>query len=134
KSISPMRSATTQMATAAIDSHTSGANRLKLFLILSGLSAWDSPGQHSLHLGQNLCMSLFANLVAVSQRVGATTARLAKIRELAACLRAVEPNEIDTAVHYLSGEIPQGRFGIGYATLRKASERGGVATTATLTI
>ena len=79
-------------------------------------------------------MSLFTNLVAVSQRVGATTARLAKVRELAACLRAVEPSEIDTAVHYLSGEIPQGRFGIGYATLRKASERGGVAATATLTI
>ena len=79
-------------------------------------------------------MSLFANLVAVSQRVGATTARLAKVRELAACLRAVEPSEIDTAVHYLSGEIPQGRFGIGYAILRKASEQSGVAATATLTI
>ena len=79
-------------------------------------------------------MSLFANLVAVSQRVGATTARLAKVRELAACLRAVEPSEIDTAVHYLSGEMPQGRFGIGYATLRKASEQGGVAASATLTI
>ncbi len=26
-------------------------------------------------------------------------------------------------MHYLSGEIPQGRFGIGYATLRKASEQ-----------
>ena len=72
--------------------------------------------QHSLPLGHNPCMSLFANLVAVSQRVGATTARLAKVRELAACLRAVEPSEIDTAVHYLSGELPQGRFGIGYAT------------------
>jgi ATP-dependent DNA ligase I len=79
-------------------------------------------------------MSLFANLVAVSQRVGATTARLAKVRELSAGLRAVEPNEIDTAVHYLSGELPQGRFGIGYATLRKASDRGGVAATATLAI
>jgi DNA ligase-1 len=79
-------------------------------------------------------MSLFANLVAVSQRVGATTARLAKVRELAACLRAVEPSEIDIAVHYLSGELPQGRFGIGYTTLRKASERGGVASTALLTI
>jgi DNA ligase-1 len=79
-------------------------------------------------------MSLFANLVAVSQRVGATTARLAKVRELAACLRAVEPSEIDTAVHYLSGDMPQGRFGIGYATLRKASEQGGVAATATLTL
>ena len=79
-------------------------------------------------------MSLFADLVAVSQRVGATTARLAKVRELAACLRAVEPNEIDTAVHYLSGEIPQGRIGIGYAVLRKASEisRGGASASLTI--
>ena len=73
--------------------------------------------QHSLLLGHNPFMSLFANLVGVSQRVGATTARLAKVRELAACLRAVEPSEIDIAVQYLSGEIPQGRFGIGYAML-----------------
>ena len=79
-------------------------------------------------------MGLFANLVGVSQRVGATTARLAKVRELATCLRAVEPSEIDTAVHYLSGELPQGRFGIGYAILRRASEQSGVASTATLTI
>jgi DNA ligase-1 len=79
-------------------------------------------------------MSLFADLVAVSQRVGATSARLAKVRELAACLRAVEPNEIDTAVHYLSGEIPQGRFGIGYTSLRKASETSGSAASASLTI
>jgi DNA ligase-1 len=79
-------------------------------------------------------MSLFADLVAASQRVGATSARLAKVRELAAHLRAVEPSQIDTAVHYLSGEIPQGRFGIGYAALRKASEQGGAAASATLTI
>jgi DNA ligase-1 len=79
-------------------------------------------------------MSSFVDLVAVSQRVGATSARLAKVRELAACLRAVEPSEIDTAVHYLSGEIPQGRFGIGYAALRKAGEASGVAAAATLTI
>jgi DNA ligase-1 len=79
-------------------------------------------------------MSLFADLVSVSQRVGATTARLAKVRELAAFLRAVEPSEIDTAVHYLSGEIPQGRFGIGYAILAQAGERAGVASSATLTI
>jgi DNA ligase-1 len=79
-------------------------------------------------------MSLFADLVAVSRRVGATSARLAKVRELAAHLRAVEPSEIDTAVHYLSGEIPQGRFGIGYAVLRKASETSGAAAAAGLTL
>ncbi len=79
-------------------------------------------------------MSSFVGLVAVSQRVGETTARLAKVRELAGCLRAVEPSEIDIAVHYLSGEIPQGRFGIGYSALRKASEASGAADAATLTI
>jgi len=79
-------------------------------------------------------MSLFAELVAVSRRVGATSARLAKVRELAAHLRAVEPSEIDTAVHYLSGDTPQGRFGIGYAVLRKAVEAGGAAANATLAI
>ncbi|MEA3179671.1 MAG: ligase 1, partial [Gammaproteobacteria bacterium] len=66
-------------------------------------------------------MTLLANLVATSQRVGATSGRLAKIRELAAFLRAMAPEEIETGAHYLSGEIPQGRIGIGYATLRAAA-------------
>ena len=123
KSISSMRWTSTHAATPAIDSHTTGRNRLRTCLGTLGIRSTYNP-----------LMSLFANLVAVSQRVGATSARLAKVRELAACLRAVEPSEIDIAVHYLSGEIPQGRFGIGYATLRKASEQGGVASTATLTI
>src|SRR5918994_1914785 len=123
KSISSSRWTSTHAAMPAIDSHTTGRNRLRTCLGTLGIRSTYNPH-----------MSLFANLVAVSQRVGATAARLAKVRELAACLRAVEPSEIDTAVHYLSGEIPQGRFGIGYATLRKASEQGGVASTATLTI
>lgn len=65
-------------------------------------------------------MTLLATLVDVSQRVGATAARLAKVRELAACLRALEPAEIDIGVLYLSGETPQGRIGIGYAVLQAA--------------
>src|SRR4051812_9318957 len=66
-------------------------------------------------------MTLLASLVETSQRVGATSGRLAKIRELAALLRSLEPAEIQIGVHYLSGEIPQGRIGIGYATLRSAA-------------
>ena len=66
-------------------------------------------------------MTLLADLVNASQRVGATSARLAKVRELAACLRELEPGEIEIGVQYLSGETPQGRFGIGYALLRDAS-------------
>jgi DNA ligase 1 len=68
-------------------------------------------------------MTLLANLVATSQRVGATSGRLAKIRELAAFLRSLAPSpaEIETGAHYLSGEIQQGRIGIGYAALRNAA-------------
>jgi DNA ligase 1 len=65
-------------------------------------------------------MGLLLDLVNTSQRVGATSARLAKVRELAAFLRALPPEEVETAVHYLSGEIPQGRIGIGYSVLKSA--------------
>ncbi len=66
-------------------------------------------------------MTLLADLVATSQRIGAARARLAKIHELASFLRALPPEEIETAVHYLSGEIPQGRTGIGVRALQEAA-------------
>jgi DNA ligase-1 len=67
-------------------------------------------------------MTLFAHLVGTSQRVGAVPGRLAKVRELAALIRSLTPDEIDIAVHYLSGEIPQGKIGIGQAALRAAAQ------------
>lgn len=66
-------------------------------------------------------MTLLLDLVGTSQRVSATSARSSKVRELATFLRALPPEEIDTAVHYLSGETPQGRIGIGYSSLRTAA-------------
>ncbi len=78
-------------------------------------------------------MTLLASLVETSKRVGATSARLGKVRELAGFLRTLQPDEIDTAVSYLAGELPQGRIGIGYATLRSAASRS-PASAATLTI
>jgi DNA ligase-1 len=66
-------------------------------------------------------MTLLAELARTSQRVAATPARLAKVHELAALLKILEPDEIAVAVNYLSGEIPQGKIGIGYATLRAAA-------------
>jgi DNA ligase 1 len=66
-------------------------------------------------------MTLLASLVATSQRVGSASGRLTKIRELGAFLRALAPQEIETGAHYLSGEIQQGRIGIGYAALRTAA-------------
>ncbi len=68
-------------------------------------------------------MTLLAHLVDASQRVSATPARLAKVRELAAFLLSLPPDELETAVHYLSGDIPQGRIGIGYSTLQAAAGR-----------
>ena len=66
-------------------------------------------------------MTLFATLADTSQRVGATAARSAKIRDLAALLRQVQPEEIAIAVHYLSGELPQGRIGVGPAAVSSAA-------------
>jgi DNA ligase-1 len=74
-----------------------------------------------------------ANLVAASQRVGSTPARLSKVRELAAFLRTLQPDEIEVAVHYLSGETPQGRIGIGFSLLQTAASKA-TADAATLSI
>ena len=54
-------------------------------------------------------VTLLAELVRASQRVGATAARRVKVRELAALLKSLTPDEIDIGVHYLSGEIPPGK-------------------------
>jgi DNA ligase-1 len=62
-------------------------------------------------------MTLLAPVVAASLQVAATRSRLAKIRLLAALLRTLDPEELEIAVLFLSGEIRQGRIGIGYSTL-----------------
>jgi DNA ligase 1 len=65
-------------------------------------------------------MTLLAEAAAVSRRVGETRSRLAKVREIAAFLRQVEPAEIRVAIAFLSGEIRQGKLGIAYASLHPA--------------
>jgi DNA ligase-1 len=59
------------------------------------------------------------DLVLTSRRVGEVAGRLAKIEQLAACLRRAGREETDIAVAWLSGEPRQGRIGVGYAALRK---------------
>ena len=66
-------------------------------------------------------MTLFVTLADTSQRVGATAARSAKIRELAELLTQLQPEEIGIAVHYLSGEMTQGRIGIGPAAVSRTA-------------
>ena len=67
-------------------------------------------------------MTLLVRLVEASERVGASSARLAKVRELANLLRSLEPAEIAIGVQNLSGELSQGRIGIGPAVLQAASD------------
>ncbi|MEO9053361.1 MAG: ATP-dependent DNA ligase [Steroidobacteraceae bacterium] len=64
---------------------------------------------------------MLAELVHASQRVGATAARRVKVGELAALLKILTLDEIDIGVHFLSGEIRQGKIGIGYAAVRAAA-------------
>jgi DNA ligase-1 len=67
-------------------------------------------------------MSQLALLAATSQRVGATSKRTVKAKELSDCLQQLAENEVETATLYLSGELPQGKIGIGSASLRAAVE------------
>ena len=62
-------------------------------------------------------MTLFADVVDTSGRVGATSSRSAKTAALAELLRTLEPDEVPIAVGFLSGVPRQGRVGIGYATV-----------------
>ncbi|HEV8442529.1 MAG TPA: ATP-dependent DNA ligase [Steroidobacteraceae bacterium] len=63
-------------------------------------------------------MTLLATVVDTSRRVATTSARSAKIRLLADGLRALDAQELEIAVLYLSGEVRQARLGIGPSTLR----------------
>jgi DNA ligase-1 len=65
-------------------------------------------------------MTLLATVVATSREVAATSARSAKTRLLADRLRAMSADELEIAVQYLSGEIRQGRIGIGGAAVRSS--------------
>ncbi|MEO8441573.1 MAG: ATP-dependent DNA ligase, partial [Betaproteobacteria bacterium] len=65
-------------------------------------------------------MTLFSSIAAVSGRVARTASRLAKVRELAECLRALEAAEVPLAIAFLSGETRQGKLGVSYAALPEA--------------
>ena len=60
---------------------------------------------------------LLADLVDTSAQVRDTRSRLEKRAALAGALRAMDSTEIGIGVAYLSGELPQGRIGLGYAAV-----------------
>jgi ATP-dependent DNA ligase I len=64
----------------------------------------------------NSCV-LLSDLVDASSAVAGTSARSAKIEQIAALLRLVPTGEVKVAVAFLSGEILQGQIGVGYAAL-----------------
>jgi DNA ligase 1 len=60
---------------------------------------------------------LLSEVVDVSAAVAATSARTAKIEQIAALLGRVPPGEVTVAVAFLSGELLQGQIGVGYAAV-----------------
>jgi ATP-dependent DNA ligase I len=60
-------------------------------------------------------------IVATSAAIGRTRSRTAKTELLASCLRRLqpEPEEVPIAVAYLSGRLPRGTIGVGWASLRE---------------
>jgi ATP-dependent DNA ligase I len=61
---------------------------------------------------------LLQEVATTSAAVAETAARLAKIERISAVLRRLGPEEVPVAVAYLSGELPQGSIGVGWASLR----------------
>ena len=62
---------------------------------------------------------LLAEIAQASADVAVTSPRLGKVARLAGCLERASPEEAAVAVAYLSGELPQGTVGVGWASLRE---------------
>ncbi|HYV00974.1 MAG TPA: ATP-dependent DNA ligase, partial [Actinomycetota bacterium] len=60
----------------------------------------------------------FEEIARTSVSVAETPSRLAKVRHLASLLRSLRAEEVPVAVAHLSGTLPQGSIGIGWAALR----------------
>ena len=61
---------------------------------------------------------LLADVAAASQVVAATTRRTEKVRRSRTRCGAADADEVAVVVAYLSGELPQRRTGVGWASLR----------------
>ena len=59
-------------------------------------------------------------LVAASAAVAEASGRLVKVDRLATLLRHVTPQEVEVAIAFLSGEVRQGRIGVGPSAIREA--------------
>jgi DNA ligase 1 len=62
-------------------------------------------------------MTLFADVVAASEQVAASSSRSRKVAILAGLLERLDPSEVPICVGFLSGLPRQGRVGVGYSTI-----------------
>ena len=62
-----------------------------------------------------------STIVETSDALRRTRSRKQKIGLLAECLRRLGSHELGTGVAYLSGALPQGKLGVGWAALREAA-------------
>ena len=76
---------------------------------------------------------LLQEVVRTSAAVANSSGRLTKIGHLADLLRRLAPEEVDIAIPFLSGELRQGRIGLGPATIWSARPPGS-AETSTLSL
>ena len=76
---------------------------------------------------------LLADIVSTSRQVTDTRARLKKIGFLADCMSRLEPAEREAGIAFLTGEMRQGRIGLGYAAIREAMPAS-AATAPTVTV
>lgn len=65
---------------------------------------------------------LLNDVVATSHALRRTRSRHEKTAALAACLRRLGPQELETGVAYLCGALPRGKIGVGWAAVRRARE------------
>jgi DNA ligase-1 len=73
-----------------------------------------------------------ADIAATWRAVGETSSRLEKVALLAECLRRAPPAEVALAAAWLGGDLPQGRLGVGWASLQQARAAGPPAAEASL--
>jgi len=98
-----------------------GALRRPVYLSFRGIGDFAetlAPGSSRGPQQSKLMTMKLQETVEVSQRIAATSRRLEKIGLLADFLRRLSPDEIPAGVSYLSGNLRQGKIGVGYASLR----------------
>ncbi|HTQ05631.1 MAG TPA: ATP-dependent DNA ligase [Polyangiaceae bacterium] len=79
-----------------------------------------------------LSPTLLERVVDASEKVAGTRSRSAKIALLGELLRSLVGGEVALAVAYLTGELPQGRIGLGYAAVFGADAAPAAVATLTL--